>query len=114
MLNIQRTSLWSDFVIRLVRPTSDGDIIVKNSDGSERKWPCFESSIKAQPGFIIPSVGCERRSIVHWDDIPEMQPGDQLELAVQTYMGESQVDKLDGTLRVYTIWEPSTSTMGCL
>lgn len=43
-----------------------------------------------------------------------MEPGDQLEVAVQTYAGEGQVDKFDGALRVYARWEPSMVTLGRL
>lgn len=111
------TSVWGDFFIRIIRPDEDDLCTVMNIDGSEMRWPCFESSEPAL-NHIGGNGACERQRVLDWSDQKALsnwlKPGDRLEVAVQTYAGEGQVDKFDGVVRVYDRWEPSLVTLGSL
>ncbi|EUC54243.1 hypothetical protein RSOL_034090 [Rhizoctonia solani AG-3 Rhs1AP] len=101
------TSRWSDFFLRIVRGNNNEPCTRPN--GLEFSWPCFESTSPVS----CPEGG--RRVIDRHDDVWRyLLPGDQLEVAVQTYAGESQVDKFDAVVRVFKRWEPALRTLGRL
>ncbi|KAH7320474.1 hypothetical protein B0J17DRAFT_723891 [Rhizoctonia solani] len=101
------TSRWNDFSLRIVRENQDKPCICP--DGSELTWPCFEST------SLVSCPDGGRRVIDRRDDVwCYLLPGDQLEVAVQAYAGECQVDKFDAVVRVFERWEPELQTLGRL
>ncbi|ELU36319.1 hypothetical protein AG1IA_09651 [Rhizoctonia solani AG-1 IA] len=98
---------WSEFCLRIVR--SNQHDTCTRSDGFELFWPCFDSTslVSCQDGG--------RRVVDKHDDIWRyLLHGDQIEVAVQTYAGEIQVDKFDAVVRVYEQWEPELEILARL
>ncbi|CAE6486892.1 unnamed protein product [Rhizoctonia solani] len=101
------TSRWSDFSLRIVR-ANEAETCTR-PDGSEFTWPCFEST------NLVSCPDGGRRVIDRHDDVwGYLSPGDRLEVVVQTYAGEAQVDKFDAVVRVFERWEPELGTLGRL
>ncbi|CAE7096735.1 unnamed protein product [Rhizoctonia solani] len=98
------TTQWSDFYLRIMRANQDEPC--DRPDKSELIWPCFESTSLVS----CPEGG--RRVVNPCDDLWRyLLPGDRLEVAVQTYAGEPQVDKFDAVVKVFERWQPELGTL---
>ncbi|KAB5589618.1 COP9 signalosome complex subunit 5 [Ceratobasidium theobromae] len=87
-IQVMMTTRWSDFFVRVVRS-------VDVDETSRRKWPCFESkAIVSDKGALE-----AHRTFDDRDAVWSFRTGDRLEVVVQAYAGEVQVDKFDAVVR---------------
>ncbi|KAF8596648.1 hypothetical protein BDV93DRAFT_548266 [Ceratobasidium sp. AG-I] len=114
---IERTIRWPEwdrFFIRVSRPNKSQTTI----DGIEEKsWNCFdltqppENCTSSETEEIPPEA--ERRAIIDQDhEIWQyVQPGDSLEVAVNSHRVTFPDNRCDAVIRIFERWEPSSAMM---